>query len=265
MQLAHTRKTITGEFDQEFRIVRPDGTMRWIRSRGFPIRDPMGAIYRIVGIAEDITPRKETEEQMRQQQAELAHMTRLALAGEMASGLAHELNQPLGAIATYTQACLLLIHSGQIRSEQLIETLEKVAAQAQRAGDIIHRLRGLVRKVEPYRDAMDINGLLREMVHLTESETRHGEIRIHLELGEDVPVVFADAIQIQQVVLNLIRNAIEAMIEADVHPRELTLQTSRLGNEAIEVAVSDTGPGLSPETMDQLFLPFFTTKVISEK
>lgn len=260
VQQARTRMAMTGEFEQEFRIVRPDGTIRWIRSRGFPIRDATGTIYRIVGIAEDITQRKEAEEQMRQQQAELAHMARLALAGEMASGLAHELNQPLGAIATYTQTCLLLIHSGQIMSEQLMETLEKVTAQAQRAGDIIHRLRDLVRKVDPHRDAIDINALLQEMVRLTEPEARQREIRIQLELVEDLPVVFADAIQLQQVVLNLMRNAIEAMTEAEAHLHELTLRTSPVGNEAIEVAISDTGPGLSPEAMDRLFLPFFTTK-----
>lgn len=260
LQDVHAKIVTTGEFNEEYRIIRPEGTVRWIWSRGFPIRDAAGRIYRIAGIGQDITERRQAEEKLRQQQAELAHMARFALAGEMASGLAHELNQPLGAIRTYTETCLLLIDSGQLEREPLTEIMEKVAAQAQRAGEIIHRLRNLVRKAEPHRSAVDINQLIQEVIRLLEPEARQQEVQIRLELDEVSPVVYADAIQIQQVVLNLVRNAIEAMGELPTEAKELIIRTISVGSDALEVTVSDTGPGLSPEEMEKLFMPFFTTK-----
>lgn len=260
LQDIHAKIITTGECNEEYRIIRPDGTVRWIWSRGFPIRDTAGRIYRIAGIGQDITERKQAEEKLRQQQAELAHMARFALAGEMASGLAHELNQPLGAIRTYTETCLLLIDSGQLEREALAKTMEKVAAQAQRAGEIIYRLRKLVRKAEPYRNAVNINTLIQEVIRLLELEAHHQEVRIRLELDEALPVVFADAIQIQQVVLNLVRNAIEAMSGSQTEAEELTIRTTGDGSDVLEVTVSDTGPGLSSEEMGKLFMPFFTTK-----
>lgn len=177
-------KIATGEYDEEYRIIRPDGTVRWIWSRGFPIRDAAGRVYRIAEIGQDITKRKQAEEKLRQQQAELAHLARFALASEMASGLAHELNQPLGAIATYTETCLFLTRSGQIQSKALAEALEKVVAQTHRAGQIIHRLRNLVRKAEPHRSSVSINALIQEVIHLVEPEARQQEVQIRLELDE---------------------------------------------------------------------------------
>ena len=253
-------RIVSGESSEEYRIIRPDGTIRWIWSRDFPIRDPAGHIYRIAGIAQDITERKQTEEKLRQQQAELAHIARFALGGEMASGLAHELNQPLGAIKTYTEVCLLLIGSGNLKSQPLVETMEKVVVQAQRAGEIIQRLRNLVRKAEPRRSPVNVNKLIQEVIHLIEPEARQQEVQIRLELDKALPLLFADAIQIQQVVLNLVRNAIEAMSESRTEPRVLSLRAVQTGSDTLEVTVSDTGSGLSSEEMEGLFVPFFTTK-----
>jgi PAS domain S-box-containing protein len=188
LQDIHARITV-GEFSEEYRIIRPDGTVRWIWSRGFPIRDTAGHIYRIAGIGQDITERRQAEDKARQQQAELAHMARFALASEMASGLAHELNQPLGAITTYIEACLLLIRSGQTKSETLLESMEKAAAQAQRAGEIIQRLRNLMRKTEPHRSEVNINELIQEVIHLVEPEARQQEVQIRLELDENLPLL----------------------------------------------------------------------------
>ena len=146
VQAAHVAKQHSGHFDEEYRIVRPDGTVRWIWDRGFPILDESGHIYRIAGLAEDITHRKLAEDQLRRQQVELARMSRLSLAVELASNLAHELNQPLAAIVAYTQACLALLHQANTDPRVLTGPLEEVVKQGLRAGEIIRHLRELVDK-----------------------------------------------------------------------------------------------------------------------
>jgi len=260
VQHAFLRKKVTGAYNQEYRILRPDGTIRWIRDHGFPIHNATGQIYRFAGIAEDITERKQAKEQMQQHQTELARMAHLSFAGGMASGLAHELNQPLAAIVNYTNGCLRLLRSGKVNPNRLIKAMEEVTSQALRAGEIIHHLRRLVRKEEPERAAIDINKLVQEVTRLAAPEAQQHNIRIQLKLADLAASIFANNIQIQQVVLNLVRNSIEAIEEGKTRRRELTLQTKPAGDEAIEITVADTGPGLSPEALEQLFLPFFTTK-----
>ena len=208
----------------------------------------------------DITQLKQAEEKLRQQRAELAHMARVSLASELASGLAHELNQPLAAITVYIQTGLHLLRSEQMQRASLQEALEKAAAQALRAAEIIRRLRRLVRREAPHRSAIDVNELIQEVVYLVEADACQQGVRIRLALTETLPSMFADAIQIQQVILNLVRNAMEAMSESQSGHRELTIQSAPAGNNALEVAVADTGPGLSAEARTQLFMPFFTTK-----
>lgn len=207
-----------------------------------------------------ITARREAEERLRQQQLELAHMARLCLAGGMASGLAHELNQPLAAIVSYGEGGLELVRSGKVDTNQLTKVLEQVVNQAMRAHGIIHHLRDFVRKQEPQRSLVDINALIQEVVRLAEPEAQKHAVRIRQEFAEGLPSLLVDNIQIQQVVLNLVQNGIEAMREGGAERRELTLRTASAGNNTIQVTVSDTGPGLSAENPHKLFMPFFTTK-----
>jgi two-component system sensor kinase FixL len=253
-------KRALGSFDEEYRIVRPDGTMRWIWDRGFPVHDETGHIYRIAGLAEDITARKLAEDQLRRQQVELARMSRLSLAVELASNLAHELNQPLAAIVAYTQACLTLLRQANTDPRVLTGTLDEIANQGLRAGEIIRHLRELVRKHPAAQAALDLNALIRSVIHYAQLELRQSGVALRLDLMESLPPALADDIQIQLVVLYLIRNALEAMQDTEGERRELTLRTAALDAAWVMATVRDTGPAFDSGAADRLFRPFFSTK-----
>ncbi len=260
VRAAHLEKLESGVFDQEYRIIRPDGAVRWIWDRGFPIRDLVGHVYRIAGLAEDITLRKLAEDQLRRQQVELAKTSRLSLAVEMASTLAHEINQPLAAIVAYAQACLGLVRKDRIDPRALTGALEEVVNQGLRAGGIIRHLRDLVRKHPAVQTALRLNALIHAVIHYMQLELRQAGVALRLELADSLPMVLADDIQVQLVVLYLIRNAIEAMSETDAEPRELTLRTTLDDPFTVRITVRDTGRGLGEEAAQRLFQPFFTTK-----
>lgn len=179
--------------------------------------------------------------------------------GEMASSLAHELNQPFCAIVNFTEACVELVQRDRHDREQLSQTLSEVARQAERAGEVIRRLRNFVKRREPERRPMDINGVVREVVAFTNVEARQDEVRVRVKLAKRLPSVFADSIQIEQVLVNLVRNACEAMRQGGAAMRTLTIETVRRRG-AVEVGVTDTGPGIPEEIHERLFEPFFTTK-----
>jgi C4-dicarboxylate-specific signal transduction histidine kinase len=215
----------------------------------------------VLEISRDITDRKRAEQQSRKHLAELAHVMRLRTMGEMASGMAHELNQPLTAIATYAGACLNTLQ--QVPSpavDKATDMLERIDRQAVRAGRIIHRLRSFVSRTPAARDTRDMNELIREVLVLAEGELRAQRIRLQLNLDESIPPVHVDAIQIQQVLLNLVNNAREAMSDASDDGRALTVETELAGADTVEVAVCDTGAGVAAENADLLFDAFFTTK-----
>ncbi|PIE83226.1 MAG: hypothetical protein CSA09_02795 [Candidatus Contendobacter odensis] len=261
VQRAYAEELSTGHFEQEYRIIRPDGSIRWIWDRGFPIADEKGDAYRIVGLAEDITARRLAEDQLRRQQVDLSRMSRLNLAVELASGLAHELNQPLAAIVAYTQACLTLLQQDQTDPRKLASTLEDICSQGLRAGEIIRHLRELVNKSPAKQDAVDLNALIHNVIRYIQLELRQSGVASELYLSEALPTVLANNIQIQLVVLYLIRNALEAMQEIpEDEPHELSIYTSVFDSETAQVTICDTGHGLSPEVAERLFQPFFTTK-----
>ncbi len=205
--------------------------------------------------------RKWVEEQTRQRQAELAHVARLSTLGEMASGIAHELNQPLTAIASYASGCVRRLECGQDDRQALAEVLARIAAQAERAGEMILRLREFVRKGESRRSLVDVNPLIRDVVGLLGAEAKRTDVGIQLELADDLPRVWADGIQIEQVIVNLIRNGLEAISSTGNGMRRLTVQTAAYGAERVEVTVRDTGKGLSPDAIEHLFTPFYSTKL----
>ena len=256
---AHVARRQLGCLDEEYRIVRPDGAVRWIRDRGFPIRDEAGYIYRIAGLAEDITAHRLAEDQLRRQQVELAQMARLRLAVELASNLAHELNQPLAAIVAYTQAGLALLRQDQTDPRALTGALDAVVNQGLRAGEIIRHLRGLVQKHPDARAALDLNTLLRAVIHYAQLELRQAKVTLNLELTGSLPAVLGDDIQIQLATLYLARNAIEAMQGAE-GPRRLTIRTALQDPDTALVTLADTGYGFSAEAASRLFQPFFSTK-----
>jgi two-component system sensor kinase FixL len=211
------------------------------------------------GFVRDLTERQEAERRIQDLQAELMHTSRLSVMGQMASTMAHELNQPLTAVTNYLEAGRQLLATGVGGPERINEMMEKAIAQAQRAGDVIRRLRGFVTKGETERRIRNLNQLVEEALALAFVGARQRGVRASLELDQTLPPVLVDHVQIQQVVLNLVRNAVEAMEQ--VERRELTIGTRAVPQQGVaEVIVADTGPGVAPELAGRLFQPFVTTK-----
>jgi two-component system sensor kinase FixL len=211
------------------------------------------------GFVRDLTERQETQRRLQDLQAELIHMSRFTAMGEMASTLAHELNQPLTAIASYLSGCRRLLR-GKMEQESVMirDAIERAADQALRAGQIIRRLRQFVSRGESERQAEDLVKLIEEASALALVGVREVGVRVQFALDDRVTFVIVDKIQVQQVILNLIRNAVEAMQETT--RRELTIASADIGNQMVEISVTDTGPGISTNIARRLFQPFVTTK-----
>ena len=211
------------------------------------------------GFVRDLTERQEAERRIQDLQAELLHASRLSVMGQMASTMAHELNQPLTAVTNYLEAGRQLLATGPGGPHRVGEMMEKAIAQAQRAGEVIRRLRGFVSKGETERRVQSLNQLVEEALALALVGAKQRGVRVSLELEQSLPLVLVDPVQIQQVVLNLVRNAVEAMEE--VERRELVIGTRAITDqEMAEVYVADSGPGIAPGLADRLFQPFVTTK-----
>jgi PAS domain S-box-containing protein len=261
---AFAATAIKGHGDEEYRVVHPDGSVRWVHDRRFPIRDGRGAVCRIAGIAGDITDRKQLEEaltrQVQEQQAELAHLQRLGTMGEIASLLAHELSQPLAAITNYVTGCVRQLRSRVGRRDDLLEMMEEAAAEALRGGEIIRHLWDFVHKRTPEREPADVNQLVRDVTRLIGVEADQKGIAIHLDLSVDLPRVQVDRVQVEQVLVNLVRNGLEAMHENDPEKASLTVRTTMVGPDSVEISVRDHGGGLPADLVDAVFAPFVTTK-----
>ncbi|MEM9293846.1 MAG: ATP-binding protein [Acidobacteriota bacterium] len=211
-------------------------------------------------LEQEMSNREQAEERSRQHLEQLAHVARLSTLGEMAAGLGHELNQPLGAIANYASGCIKRIEAGNPDMLTLAKSFTLIAQQAERAGKIIHRLRTFVSSHEPETRWESVNEMLEEVVALERAESRYRIIDLVLDFEHDLPAVLADSIQIQQVVLNLMRNAGEAMSAVPEEDRRLTIRTRRHNEDFVRVTVEDRGSGCSPEVLVKLFEPFFSTK-----
>ena len=208
----------------------------------------------------EIDVRRRAEEQLQRHQAELAHVARLSTMGEMAVELAHELNQPLSAISSYAQACRRLLEpDAGDHTAELLASLNQVGEQADRAAEIIRGVRRFVTKAKPLQTPVDVNAVVRDAAELMQFDARLAEAEIRFELWEPLPPVTADRIQLEQVMVNLMRNAFEAMRNAAPSPRVLTVRTAMGNGDRMLVSVHDTGVGIAPETMPHLFDRFFTT------
>jgi len=209
--------------------------------------------------ARDITAVRRAEQEARQHQAELVHVCRLSTLGEVATGMAHELNQPLSAIANYANGASRRLRGGVGDPGELVDAMGQITTQARRASEIIRRLRALVGRQPPSRSEVDLNQLVREVCSFVEFETAKLDVQIALDLASGRIPVDVDLVQIEQVLLNLIRNALDALEEVPTGARALTIHT-RVGAVDAEIEVEDNGPGIPPERMEHLFEPFFTTK-----
>jgi two-component system sensor kinase FixL len=213
------------------------------------------------GIMRDITERKRTESELLEQRAELAHVARVSTMGELAASLAHELNQPLTAILSNAQAAIRFMASKPVNLEEVREILNDIVKDNSRAGEVIRRMRVLVKKEAQLEfTAVDLPSLIRDVVALLHSDAILQKVRLALELNSDLPPVQGDRVQLQQVVLNILLNAFDAMKDCPAEDRELKLQAELDGAAVIRVAVSDRGTGLSGDKLDKIFEPFYTTK-----
>ncbi|MCU0759068.1 MAG: PAS domain S-box protein [Steroidobacteraceae bacterium] len=259
-QAADWRQAIEapGSHASEFRIVTPAGAVRYVRSIYNTSPGNEGSM-RIAGTILDVTVAKQAEEDARVAQQRMTHVSRLATMGEMAAGIAHELNQPLAAITNYASAARRLVAAGQDPDDVRL-ALEQIAGQALRAGEIIRRLRGLVQNRETRREQADVNDLVAEVVSFSLSDARLHDVRIRAELAADLPPLSLDRIQVQQIILNLLRNAIEALAERPASDREIVVHTAREAGGAVTIAVQDNGPGVPDAVVARIFDPFCTTK-----
>jgi PAS domain S-box-containing protein len=243
----------------ECRKVRKDGRRLWVRESARALRESDGRIVVLI-VCEDATERKEAEDAVRRHQADLAHVGRVSLMGEMAAGLAHELNQPLAAIVNFTRGCERRLRAGMGADAEILDALEQVSAQALRAGAIIHRIRKFIHKEDSSLAWVDLNDLVRNVTRLADADGRHQGIRVHLALSPTVPKVYVDSIQIEQVILNLMRNGFDAMDGEALANKTLSIRTAAIGSASVGVAISDTGTGLRSDLVDRIFDPFFSTK-----
>ncbi|SJM89402.1 PAS domain-containing sensor histidine kinase [Crenothrix polyspora] len=213
------------------------------------------------GIVRDVSLRKQQEQQNKEHLEKLAHVTRLGVMGEMASGIAHEVNQPLTAVVNYTQVCLRYIDTQQPDLIKLSEVLHKTHHQALKAGQIIHSMREFVKPRKIHRATANINSLIYEAISLLDADLKQYSIKLSFELEKNLPLVYIDTVQIEQVIINLIRNSTDAL--RDLPPRELRLlsiQTHLNKQNYIEIKVKDNGSGLSDEQREKILTPFYTTK-----
>lgn len=239
---------------------RKDGTFFPVEYSSTPIWGENGRSVGSVVVFRDTTRRKRMEEDARQHQVELARVGRLSTLGEMASGIAHELNQPLTAISTNAQASIRLLESSNTNLEMCVDVMERIAGQADRAGEIIRQLRRFVRKEPLERAEADVNDLVNAVVVLIRPEMHRASVALDLELELDLPRILVQPIQIEQVILNLARNAIESLLDNPQDERRFSICTHRLDQRMIEVIVRDNGPGIKSELADTLFDPFVTSK-----
>jgi PAS domain S-box-containing protein len=247
------------DYEAEFRILLPDGSAKHIHTVGHPVLNASGDLAQFVGSSTDITQRKLAEEALRQAQVDLAHVSRVTTMGELTASLAHEVNQPIAAAVTDANTCLRWLTRDQPDLEEAREAASRMAKDATRAADIISRIRLLFKKVSPQRELVDVNEVVREMIVLLRSEATRYSISIRTQLALDLPQVMGDRVQLQQVLMNLLLNSIDAMKDVDT-TRELIINSQPAKNGQVMVSVSDTGVGLPPHQAEQIFNAFFTTK-----
>jgi PAS domain S-box-containing protein len=245
--------------DHELRMRRADGQYRWFLTRAMPLHDEQGNIVRWYGTATDIEDRKRAEEARQQAQSDLAHVSRVTTMGELTASLAHEVNQPIAASLMNAGSCVRWLDADPPNLDEARASASRIVEDGRRATDIVGRIRLLFTKGATQRDLVDVNALIREMLVLLRSEATRHAISVRTELAVDLPRVMGDRVQLQQVLMNLMMNSIDAMKGVE-GPRDLAVTSQRGDNDELLVSVNDTGVGLPPQAADQIFKAFFTTK-----
>ena len=239
----------------EFRLQMPDGAVKYVH-----VAAHIRGEHEYIGAVQDVTERRSSEEALSKARSELAHMARVTSLGALTASIAHEVNQPLSGIITNAGTCLRMLAADPPNVEGARETVRRTIRDGNRAADVISRLRALYGKKEPTIESVDLNEATREVLALSLSELQRNRVIVQQELVDDLPLVAGDRVQLQQVILNLLRNASDAMSTIDDRPRDLLIRTEPEDDDRVRLSVSDVGIGFEPQATDKLFEAFYTTK-----
>jgi PAS domain S-box-containing protein len=246
-------------FDFEHRLLMPDGFVKYVHVVVHAIRNE-AALLELTGTVMDVTAAKRAEEDLRNAQAELANVTRVTTLGELAASIAHEVNQPLTAVVSNAEACRRWLNRSTPNLDEARNAIESIIKNGHRAGEVTQRVRALLNRTDTQKTPLDINDVVNEAITLVQHEVAGHRVSMRTELADALPLVNGDRIQLQQVIINLVTNGIEAMQAVAASPRDLLIRTQRDEAQHVVVAVTDCGVGIGAENADQLFKPFFTTK-----
>jgi PAS domain S-box-containing protein len=248
------------DFDSEYRLILPDGIVRWMSTRGSVHFDDAGKPVRLLGISIDITARKKAELEAQRDRAELSHLSRVALMGEMSASIAHELNQPLAGILSNAAAGQRFLDRGNVDQAEIRELLGDIIADGRRASDVVRGIRGMVKKEQIERRSVDLNEVVMDAVRMASPDAVLRSCTLETSLDPNLRAIDGDPVQLQQVLLNLVINAFDAMRDTPPSRRKVVIATQSNGNGTICTSVRDHGVGISEELRDRLFDPFFSTK-----
>ena len=252
-------RTLTPDLSVEHRLLMPDGRIKHLHMLAHLTHDRDGNCE-YVGALMDVTLAKQAEEALHRSQSELAHVTRVTTLGELAASIAHEVNQPLAAVTTNTEASLRWLNRKEPDISEAVQALERILSETFRASEVIRRIRALSRKADPQRAAVDLREVIEDSVGLVNREIQRSRVELVQDIASDVPPVSGDRIQLQQVLINLLINGMQAMGNPQHSPRKLSLYLRHESQHEVVVEVRDTGPGIAPDHMGRLFNAFFTTK-----
>jgi len=248
------------DFDSEYRLILPDGVVRWMSTRGSVQFDSAGKPARLLGISMDITARKQAELDAQRGRAELSHLSRVALMGEMSASIAHELNQPLAGILSNAAAGQRFIDRGDVDQREIRELLGDIIADSRRAGDVVRGIRGMVKKEKMACRSVDLNEVVTDALRMASPDALLHSCQLETSLDPNLPAIQGDPVQLQQVLLNLAINAFDAMREIPASKRKVVIATQSSGDGTVRASVRDYGVGVSEEMQNRLFDPFFSTK-----
>jgi PAS domain S-box-containing protein len=247
----------------EFRIVLPDRTVRHVYVIRHPVLNDAGDLVQLVGTSMDITERKRAEEErerLHQLEADLAHINRVSMMGELSASIAHEVNQPLSGIVSNGSACLRWLAGDAPNLEEAREAAQRIVRDGKRAGEVIARIRSLTKRAPTPQEDLDLNKAIQEVLDIVGDKARGEGVTIRTQFARDLAPVSGDRVQLQQVVLNLVMNGIEALRTVHEGARDVFITTRNIGADQVQVSVEDLGPGMDPDTIGKIFNPFFTTK-----
>ena len=247
------------DFEYEHRLQLPNSTVKYVHLMAHGTRTSEGQLE-YIGAVQDVTERRLAEEAFSKLRSELAQMARITSLGALTASIAHEVNQPLSGIVTNASTCLRMLSADPPNIDGALETARRTIRDGNRAADVITRLRALFSKKDAAIEPVDLNEATREVVALSLSELQRNRVILRTELVDDLPPVMGDRVQLQQVILNLLRNATDAMSGIEDRPRLLIVRTERDGDDAVRMMVQDSGAGIDPRNMDRLFDAFYTTK-----